>query len=412
MSRTKRGIFVAFTVALLLAPLAALRAAEPVVQRQLLFTSQGKTGMINSDGSGLRYFDFDVTNQVTWQPGPLFSDGKRIVFLSMEPRRDGPGKPFDEYYTQTPTHIWAHDLVSGSLEELCTKDRIAPFETPTLLIGDDRLLVQVVKNKVGQIVSMKLDGTEVRDFTKPGEGLPYGLSLRHDGKRVAFHLASSQGYQVWTSDLNGENRVRIKGEQGHIFFGTSWSPDGQWILYVDCIPSSDPGHDWCDVCIGRADGTEHRTLTDGMAMWFAATYGPPNASGTGSNLPAWTADGKILFPRRIPDSKVPWEYRVGKPDLDHFNRDYKPQASHGGVGICRLDPETRKITELTPTRPATWDFRASQSSDGKEVVFCRAETGGSPVIWVMDSGGKNPRQLTKGISDKGVDHPRWLPVKK
>ena len=106
----------AFTLALLLAPLAALRAAEPVVQRQLLFTSQGKTGMINSNGNGLRYFEFDVPNQATWQPGPLFSDGKRIVFLSMEPRRDGPGKPFEEYYTQTPTHIWAHDLVSGSLD--------------------------------------------------------------------------------------------------------------------------------------------------------------------------------------------------------------------------------------------------------------------------------------------------------
>jgi TolB protein len=368
--------------------------------------------MINSDGSGLRYFEFDVPNQATWQPGPLFSDGKRLVFLSMEPRRDGPGKPFEEYYTQTPTHIWAHDLVTGSLEELCTKDRIAPFETPALLIGDDRLLVQVVKNRVGQIVSMKLDGTDVRDFTKPGEGLPYGLSLRHDGKRVAFHLASPQGYQVWTSDVNGENRVKIKGEQGHIFFGTSWSPDGQWILYVDCIPGSDPGHDWCDVCIGKADGSEHRTLTKGMAMWFAATYGPPDARGSGSNLPAWTADGRILFPRRIPDSKVPWEYRVGKTDLDHFNRDYKPEASRGGVSICRLDPETTKITELTPARPATWDFRASESSDGKEVVFCRAETGRVAAIWVMGADGTNPRQITGGLSDKGADHPRWLPVRK
>jgi len=407
----------AFLLALLIAPvgtssLLSAIAAEPVIQRQLLFTSQGKTGIINSDGSGLRYFEFDVPNQATWQPGPMFSDGKRIVFLSMEPRRDGPGKPFEEFYTQTPSHIWAHDLVSGSLSELCTKDRIAPFETPALLIGDDRLLVQVVKNKVGQIVSMKLDGTDARDFTKPGEGLPYGLSLRHDGKRVAFHLAGPQGYQVWTSDLNGENRVLIKGEQGHIFFGTSWSPDDQWILYVDCLPSSDPGHDWCDVCIGKADGSEHRTLTKGMSMWFAATYGPPSAKGGGSNLPAWTAGGTVLFPRRIPDSKVPWEYRVGKPDVDHFNRDYKPQESRGGVSICRLDPKTREIMELTPARSATWDFRGSESSDGKEVAFCRAETGGIPALWVMDSDGKNPRQITKGISDKGVDHPRWLPVKK
>lgn len=43
---------------------------------------------------------------------------------------------------------------------------------------------------------------------------------------------------------------------------------------------------------------------------------------------------------------------------------------------------------------------------------CWAETGDSPVLWVMDADGKkNPRQITNGIADKGVDHPRWLPVK-
>ncbi|MCA9097432.1 MAG: hypothetical protein KDA36_03565 [Planctomycetaceae bacterium] len=221
----------------------------------------------------------------------------------MEPRRDGPGKPFDIYYTQTPTHTWVHDLQTGSLEELCTKDRIAPFETPALLISDQRILMQVVKDRVGRIVSMNLDGTDSRDFTKPGDGLPYGLSLSHDGKRVAYHLASPQGYQIWTSDLDGENRQLIKAAPGHLFFGTSWSPDDQWILYVDCIPASDPGHDWAEVCVGKADGTEHRQLTEGMAMWFAATYGPPEARGSGSNLPAWTPAGKILFPIASPTPK-------------------------------------------------------------------------------------------------------------
>lgn len=98
--------------------------------------------------------------------------------------------------------------------------------------------------------------------------------------------------------------------------------------------------------------------------------------------------------------------------MDHFNRDYKPQAAHGGVGICRLDPTTRRITELTLAREATWDLRGSESSDGKEVVFCRAETGCSPALWVMDDDGNNPRLITKGNADKKVDHPRWLPVKK
>jgi TolB protein len=42
---------------------------------------------------------------------------------------------------------------------------------------------------VGQIFSMNLDGTGAREFTRAGEGLPYGLSLSPDGRRVAFHLA-------------------------------------------------------------------------------------------------------------------------------------------------------------------------------------------------------------------------------
>lgn len=378
-------------------------------QARLFFTSQGKTALVNADGTGLRYLNFDKPGQATWQPGPIFPDGQRVLLLSMEPRRDGPGRPFEEYYTQTPTHLWTYDLKSESLEEVCSKNRLAPFVTPALLLGEDRILVQVVRKKVGQIYNVRLDGTDAREFTRAGEGLPYGLSLSPDSRRVAFHLASPQGYQVWTSDIDGTNRVQVAAEPEHLEFGTSWSPDGRWILYVDCIPRDDPGHDWADVCIGRADGSEHRRLTNGQAMWFAATYGTPQTRGGGSNVPAWTRDGAILFPRRLPDSKVPWEYQAQRPDIDHFNRDFKPELARGGTEICRLDPHNGRITVLTHSDPPVWDFRASESPDGKQIAFCRASTGRPPAIWVMDADGKNPRQITQGLDDRGADHPRWLP---
>jgi TolB protein len=72
---------------------AAAEAADPPAR--FLFTSRGKTGLARVDGQGLRYFDLNVPNQATWQPGPVFGDGQRVVMLSMEPRRDGPGRPFD-----------------------------------------------------------------------------------------------------------------------------------------------------------------------------------------------------------------------------------------------------------------------------------------------------------------------------
>ncbi len=377
---------------------------------RMFFTTQGRTALINSDGSGLRYLDFKVPDQVTWQPGPFLSDGRRVIFLSMEARRDGPGRPFAEYYHKTPTHLWLYDLDRDSLTEIATRDRLAVFYTPALLVSDERLLVQVVRDQGGQIYSMNLDGSDAREFTRLGEGLPYGLSLRPDGRRVAYHLASPQGYQIWTSNAEGAERQLVAAHPEHLYFGPNWSPDGQWLLFQDCLFKTDPGHDWCDLCLTRADGTGLRVLTEGQAMWFAATYGPAQNHGGGSNLASWTHDGGILFPRRLPGAKVPWKFQPQRPDTDHFNRDFKPEQSRGGVEICRLDPGNQAVTALTEGTPGMWDFRASESPDGRRVAFCRARTGDVPGIWVMDTDGRNPRLLTSGFEGQGADHPRWLPA--
>ena len=53
-------------------PRAALAAASGDEARRrprFFFTSQGKTALVNADGSGLRYFQFDKPGQATWQPG-------------------------------------------------------------------------------------------------------------------------------------------------------------------------------------------------------------------------------------------------------------------------------------------------------------------------------------------------------
>jgi TolB protein len=259
---------------------------------------------------------------------------------------------------------------------------------------------------------MNLDGTDAREFTRAGEGLPYGLSLSPDRQRVAFHLASPSGYQIWTSDLNGQNRVKVAAHPDHLYFGTSWSPDGQWILYQDCHYKSDPGHDWSDICIGRTDGSEHRVLTEGQSHWFAATYGSAQNRGGGSNMPAWSSTGEILFSRKLPGAKVAWEYQAQRPDTDHFNRDFKPGLARGGTELCRLNSHTGKVTRLTHLEPPVWDFRVSESGDGRQLVFCRAETGGSPALWVASASGGHPRLLTHGFDDRGADHPRWLPMAK
>jgi len=377
---------------------------------RIFFVSQGRTALINADGSGLRYLRLDAPNQVTWQPADFFTDGRRILFLSMEPRRDGPGRPFDEYYTQTPTHLWIYDLDSGSLKEIATRDRLAVFYTPQLLLNDERMLVQVVRNKIGQIFSMNLDGTDQREFTRSGEGLPYGFDLSPDQQTVAFHLASPAGYQIWTSDLEGRNRTLIAAHRDRLYFGPVWSPDGQWLAYQSCHFREDPAHDWSDVCVSRPNGSGHRVLTNGQSHWFGASYGHPQNRGSGSNMLAWTHDSQILFSRKLPGSKVPWEYQTLRTDTDHFNREFKPSLARGGTEICRLNPADGSVARLTRCDPPRWDFRASESPDGEKVLFCRSAVGTMPSVWVIDSNGRNAKQLTHGLNDRGADHPQWLPV--
>jgi TolB protein len=143
-------------------------------------------------------------------------------------------------------------------------------------------------------------------------------------------------------------------------------------------------------------------------MWFAATYGNPENKGGGSNVPSWTPDGAILYPRRTPGAMVAWEFQPDRVDVDHFNREFKPQSARGGTQIVRLDPDSRAETVLTPSDPAAWDFRASASPAGRHVAFCRAATGEPPALWIMDSDGRHPRRLTAGVDDRGADHPRWV----
>ncbi len=374
---------------------------------RLLFTSSGKTCVVQVDGTGERVLDVHAPAQVTWQPcGPL-PDG-RLLLLSMEARRDGPGRPFDQYYHQTPTHVWAHDLDDGSLVELATRERIAPFQAPQLILGNGRILMQVIPKRPGHIVNMNLDGSDPRDFTRNDEGLPYGFSLSPDGRRVAFHLASPRGYEIWTSDTMGRDRVRVVGQPGHLYFGPQWSPDGRWIAYQDCHEREDPGHDWSDVCVARADGSGHRVLTTGQSMWFAATYGPPHRHGNGSNLVAWTRDGRVLFPRRLPGTRVPWAFQANRPDTDHFNRDYQPEAARGGTQVCAMAPDGGEAQVMGTTEPVAWDFRCTPSPDGRWIAFCRARTGESPALWVMRSDGTSPRMVTRGINGSGADHPAWV----
>lgn len=375
--------------------------------------TEGKACIINADGTGFRIPEFSRPNEFGWGASSFFKDGRRVILMSLEKENWG-GRSFYEYYHKIHTHIWAYDLDSGSLTELATKRRIENFYSPgSLLPGEERMIVQVItENGKARLFSMDLDGGNPRQITDFSDGFPYGANVSPDGKRLAFHLAgpSPHSYRVFTSDLDGKDRKLIAGEPDHLYFGYDWSPGGDWILFQDCLHRQDPGHDWSDVCIARPDGSELKRLTTGQLQWFGASWGPKANPGGGSNMPKWAPNGKeILFSRRLPDSKTPWEIQPRRKDTDHFNRDYKPDAARGGAVLSCLRIKDGSVRTLTRLKTPQWEMYPDWSADGKQVAFCRAEVGGNPGVYAIQSDGNKERLLSRGLNENGATHPRWLP---
>lgn len=382
--------------------------------RQVLFSARGETpgesriGLIAADGTGERYLDCRAPGQIGWSYGPVFADKRRLILMSVEGGRT--------WEHDVRSHLWIYDLQTGRMVEIAKKDPPAVYMPAcALLPGDERIMVNPVIDREQRVYTMNLDGSDQCAVTHEGEGFSYCITLSPDAKRIAFHATGTHGYRIYVTNLDGTGRTLVAGDPEHLYFGPSWSPDGEWLLYLDCRHRTDPGHDWADLCIGRPDGSEHRVVTEGQRHWFGTSYGGPKTRGSGSNIPRWSPHRSLCtYTRSLPNSHTAWPFQTARPDTDHFNREYFPEMARGGTEICLLDPLTQTVTPLTRRDSqakgldSVWDFRTAWSPGGRQIAFCRSRVGQPSELWVMDADGGNPRFLTRGPEDLGVDHPQWL----
>jgi len=192
-----------------------------------------------------------------------------------------------------------------------------------------------------------------------------------------------------------------------LFFGPSWSPNGEWLAFVGCLHKQDAAHSWADIFICRPDGSGLKAVTSGQSHWFATSHGTPETRGNGSNVVSWSDDGQYLYYTKVkPGSVTAWEYQAERPDTDHFNRDYKPENACGGSSLSLLDPFSGEEINLTGYEELNWDFRVCANNDKSKnnILFCRAKIGSPCELWIMDKNGSNQRILTKGFQGMGADH--------
>ena len=178
-----------------------------------------------------------------------------------------------------------------------------------------------------------------------------------DGKKIAFESnrnnVNKDHMQIWVIDADGKNPIRPT--DGLVDWGPDWSPDGTKILYdARVVPENHhlaPG----GITVMDADGKDKRLLE---RRGFE---------------PSWSPDGKRIAFVSVRNAKVTQLYVM---DVDGRHR-------------------TRLTNDFVYKRMPSW------SHDGKRIAYA-----GNNVIWVMDSDGGNPRQLTEHVTDT---HPTWSP---
>ncbi|MBA2683129.1 MAG: PD40 domain-containing protein [Gemmatimonadaceae bacterium] len=185
-----------------------------------------------------------------------------------------------------------------------------------------------------------------------------GPSYSPDGKRIAYWTPSSPGWQLWiaNADLSSAQKLPVKG-------GTEpalWSPDGSRLAVT-----SAEGR----IVVVPVAGGEAKRVTTGSGF---------------ENQTGWFADGERLA----------YVMTTGEG-----GGDYRGFASSLARGATQpLVPGEKRTNIGTP------------SPDGNHIGI-NVSDGPNRTIWVADSAGMNPRQLTKeGFEDQVISNRMsWSP---
>ena len=179
-----------------------------------------------------------------------------------------------------------------------------------------------------------------------------------DGKKIAFvsnrNNVNKDHKQIWVIDADGKNPIRLT--DGLVDSYPDWSPDGTKIVYDAHLHPDEHHVAPAGITVMDADGKDKRLLTREGAH------------------PTWSPDGeRIAF---IAGKNPGDDAQIYVMDVDGRNSE---QLTH--------DPMHKRLPSWSP--------------DGKRIAYV-----GGLVIWVVDSDGENPRQLTEITSD---EHPTWSP---
>jgi len=328
----------------------------------------------------------------TWSP-----DGQEIAFYHKLGNEDE--KPFGIYVIPA----------LGGIERRVAKSLAAAglSWSPT---GD--LLAMVDRASRGQpaaIFLLSLETGEKQRLTEPPTGYVADFlpKFSRDGRSVAFsRKPTAADPDIFVVPVEGGMPLRLTEGNGRMWGGADWSSDGRDIIFPALRSSRT---DWVSLWRLSASGGEpERLFTEGDS-------GEPSVSLRGNRLAytqavqmswgLWRVD--IAPSKRENDNPIRLITATGWNAFPEYSPDGRHilfGSSRSGVEeiwVCDSDGSNpRQLTYLDngSTRVGSW------SPDGRRIVFM-SDKEGNQDIYVIDSTGGVPRRLTTGETDEAL--PSW-----
>ena len=171
-----------------------------------------------------------------------------------------------------------------------------------------------------------------------------------DGKRIAFVSDRSGSHELWVSDSDGANALKLTSYGSAIITRPSWSPDGREIAFQVIEGSRS------EIDVVAADGASPRRLT---------------TDGSGGAMPVWSRDGEWIY------------------------------MNQRQIGLLKFP--ARGGTQSEPHPVEQEGLFTQESLDGKRLYFSKRGFGGG--LWSIPVDGGTPQALPREVMPAGRG--RW-----
>jgi len=334
-------------------------AILPFPEGQDLLVTTGNDTVLGS--TSLTLFRVNVTTRASRRIGELSGSPTGLAW-------EEPGKTFLCSRTVNDvTNIWEYRLDDGTLQQMTFG--AGPDLSP-MLDPSGRGLYFVNGKRSGFLTVYHTKTKQSFDLVSEEATQP---SISWDSRRVAYITLSGNAQQgdLWISDLDGNNRIKLASGTGLIT--VTFSSDGSKFMFADQEGGAQK------IYIVRTDGTGLRQVPwSGASGGYGATSPDPNVLYLGgqetdlSKLSIWRVptDGSKIE-KLVDNCGAVWDTSPdGKYLISSLN------SGTESLGVSEFSLADRKCTALLPEL-STLVVRFS--SDGKSIIYLAASRGETTI---------------------------------